>query len=117
MLKKSGDNQTYNKKSRPNLLSETLLKKAKDAIVGSHLASTLISRSMLIAIGTRVVKANDPCKAFASLRSNRFFSFRYTTTHSSLFQSEKDYLAVQEKVLNTGTINTVRLLTTSVVQH
>ena len=69
LLKKSGDNQTYNKKSRPNLLSETLLKKTKDGIVGSHLASTIISRRMLIAIGTRVAKANDPGKAFASLRS------------------------------------------------
>ena len=34
LLKKSGDNQTFSKNGRPNLLSKTLLKKAKDAIVG-----------------------------------------------------------------------------------
>ena len=38
----SGDNQTFNKKIRPNLLSETLFKKTKDAIVGSRLAGTVI---------------------------------------------------------------------------
>ena len=69
LLKKSGDNQTFNKKGPSKLLSETLLKRTKDAIVGSHLAGTLISRRMVIAIITGVAKANDPGKAFASLRS------------------------------------------------
>ena len=37
MLKKSGDDQTL-KMGQPNLLYETLLKKMKAAIIGSHLA-------------------------------------------------------------------------------
>ena len=69
IAKKSGDNQTFNKRGGPNLLFETLLKKTKDVIVGSHLAGTVISRRLVITIGTRVVKANDPGKAFATLRS------------------------------------------------
>ena len=67
LLKKSGDNQTLN--SRPNLLSETLLTKTKELIVGSLLAGTVILRRMVIAIGIGVVKSNDPGKAFASFRS------------------------------------------------
>ena len=62
LLKKREDNQTFNKKGRPNLLSETLLKKTKDVIVGSRLAAIEISRKMIIAIGTAVVKANGPVK-------------------------------------------------------
>ena len=69
IVKKSGDNQTFSKKGGPNLLFETLFKKTKDVIVGSHLAGTVISRRMEITIGTTVVKANDPGKAFATLRS------------------------------------------------
>ena len=38
---------------------EELLKSTKDVIIGSHLAGTVISRRMVIAIGTGVVKAND----------------------------------------------------------
>ena len=41
----------------------------KDVIVGSRLAGTVISRRMVIPIGTGAVKANNPGKAFASLRS------------------------------------------------
>ena len=49
---------------RPNLLSDALLKKnrdkIRDIIVGKRLAGTVITRRMVIAIGTGVVKANDP---------------------------------------------------------
>ena len=58
LLKMSGDNQTFNKKIRPNLLSETLFKKTKDAIVGSRLAGTVIYWRMVIDIGTGVAKTN-----------------------------------------------------------
>ena len=57
LLTKSGGNQTFSKKGRPNLLLETLLNKRKDVIVVSRLAGTVISRRMIITIGTKVVKA------------------------------------------------------------
>ena len=68
LLKKSGDSQAFNKKGRVSLLCETLLKKTKDVIVGSQHAGTVISKRVVITIGAKVVKANDPGKAFASLR-------------------------------------------------
>ena len=37
-----------------------MLKKIKDVIIGSRLASTAISRKVVVAIGTGVVKANEP---------------------------------------------------------
>ena len=37
-----------------------MLKKIKDVIVSSRLAGTAISRKMVIAIATGVIKANDP---------------------------------------------------------
>ena len=37
-----------------------MLKKIKDVIIGSRLAVTVISRKMVFAIGTGVVKANEP---------------------------------------------------------
>ena len=45
---------------RPNLLSEELLKRTKDVIIGSRLAGTVVSKRMVIAIGTGVIKADDP---------------------------------------------------------
>ena len=45
---------------RPNVLSNELLKKTKDIVIGTRQASTVISRRMVIAIGTGVVKANEP---------------------------------------------------------
>ena len=47
------------RKGRPNLVDDQMLKKIED-IVGSRLAGTAISRKMVIAIATRVIKANDP---------------------------------------------------------
>jgi len=67
MAKANKDGPIFRKKGRPNLLSETLLLKTKDVIVGSRLAGTVISRRMVIAIGTGVVKANDPGKKFVPL--------------------------------------------------
>ena len=54
------NNIRIKKIGRLNLLSEELLKRTKDVIIGSHLAGTVISRRMVIASGTGVVKADDP---------------------------------------------------------
>ena len=43
-----------------DLLSDALLKKTRYIIVESRLTGTVITRRMVIAIGTGVVKANDP---------------------------------------------------------
>ena len=59
-FKNNGNSQNLKKIGRPNLFSEKLLKRTKDIIIGSRLAGTFISRSMVIAIGTGVVKANNP---------------------------------------------------------
>ena len=59
-FKNNGNRENLRKIGRPNLLSEELLKRTKDVIIGSRLAGTIISRRMVIAIGTGVVKANDP---------------------------------------------------------
>ena len=37
-----------------------MMKKIKDVIIGSWLAGTLISRKMVVAVDTSVVKANEP---------------------------------------------------------
>ena len=44
---------------RPNVLSNELLKKTKDIVIGTRQAGTVISRRMVIAIGTGVAKANE----------------------------------------------------------
>lgn len=59
-LKTNENDKPLKKIGRPNLLSDELLTKTKDVIIGSRLAGTVISRRMVIAIGTGVVKANDP---------------------------------------------------------
>ena len=59
-FKNNGKSQNLKKIGRSNLLSEELPKRTKDFIIGSRLAGTVISRRMVIAIGTGVVKANDP---------------------------------------------------------
>ena len=59
-FKKNRNIQNLKKIGRPNLFSEELLKKTKDVIIGSRLAGTLISRRMVIVIGTGVVKTNHP---------------------------------------------------------
>ena len=57
---KNGVNYTLKQGSgRPNLLSDELLGKVKDIIVGTRATGGVISRRMVIAIGNGVVKAND----------------------------------------------------------
>lgn len=58
-LKNNENDKTLKKIGRPNLLSDELLTKTKDVIIGSRLAGTVISRRMVIAM-TGVIKANDP---------------------------------------------------------
>ena len=57
---KNGNETVLKSIGRPNLLSDILLKKTKNIIIGTRLAGTVISRRMVMAIGTGVVKANDP---------------------------------------------------------
>ena len=45
---------------KPNLVDDEMLKEIKDIIIGSRLAGTAISRKMVIAIATGVIKANVP---------------------------------------------------------
>ena len=47
-FKNSGNSQNLKKIGRPNLLSQELLKRTKDVIIGSRLAGTVISRRMVI---------------------------------------------------------------------
>ena len=60
LFKNNGNSQNLKKTGRPNLLSEELLKRTKDVIIGSRLASTVISRRMTIAIRPGVIKVGDP---------------------------------------------------------
>ena len=55
---KENDLQSIGKGERPNLDDEKL-KKNQDVIIGSRLAGTVISRKMVVAIGTGVAKANQ----------------------------------------------------------
>ena len=48
------------RKGRPNLVDDEMLKKIKDIIVASRLTGTAITQKMVIAIATGVIKANDP---------------------------------------------------------
>ena len=48
------------KKGRPNLVDDETLKEIKYVIIGSRLAGTVIYRKMIVAIGTGVVKTNEP---------------------------------------------------------
>ena len=59
-FKNNGNSQKLKKIGRPKLLSEELLKRTKNVIIGPRLAGTVISRRMVITIGTDIVKANDP---------------------------------------------------------
>ena len=51
-IKEKKENSLAKRSSRPNLLSDDLLKKTKDIIIGTRNAGTVISRKMVIAIGT-----------------------------------------------------------------
>ena len=51
-IKDKKENSLAKRSGRPNLLSDDLLKKTKDIIIGTCNAGTVISRRMVIAIGT-----------------------------------------------------------------
>ena len=52
----------HRRKGRPNLLDDEFLVKVKDMVTGVRMAGGVISRKMVIAIGTGVIKANCPSK-------------------------------------------------------
>ena len=51
-IKDKKENSLVKRSGRPNPLSDDLLKKTKDIIIGTRNAGTVISRRMVIAIGT-----------------------------------------------------------------
>ena len=59
---KKNDNATMHRKVRPNLLHDEFLVKVKNVVTGVLMAGGVISRKMVNAIGTGVVKANCPSK-------------------------------------------------------
>ena len=48
------------KKGRPNLVDDEMLQIIRDILIRSRLAGTVISRKMVIAIETGVIKATEP---------------------------------------------------------
>ena len=60
---KKNDNATvHRRKGRPNLLDDEFLVKVKDVVTGARMTGEVISRKMVIAIGTEVIKSNCPSK-------------------------------------------------------
>ena len=47
-------------RKKSNLVDDEMLQKTRDVIIGSRLAGTVISRKMVIAIGTGVIKVTEP---------------------------------------------------------
>ena len=56
----SGEGNFINKIGRPNKVNDEIMLKIKEIIVGIRLAGAAISQKMVIAIGRRVIKANNP---------------------------------------------------------
>ena len=52
----------HRRKGRPNLLDKEFLVRVKDVVTGVCTAGGVISRKMVIAIGTGVIKANCSSK-------------------------------------------------------
>ena len=52
----------HRRKGRPDLLDEKFLVKVEDVVTGVRMAGGVISRKMVVAIGTGVIKANCPSK-------------------------------------------------------
>ena len=52
----------HRRKGRPNLLDDKFVVNVKDVVNGVRMAGGVISRKMVIAIGTGVIKANCPSK-------------------------------------------------------
>ena len=57
---KKNDLHFIGKRGRPNLVDDEMLKKTRDVIIRSRLAGTVISRKMVVAFSTGLVKANEP---------------------------------------------------------
>ena len=57
---KKNDLHFIGERGRPSLVDDEILKKIKDVLIESRLAGTVISRKTVVAIGTGVVKANEP---------------------------------------------------------
>ena len=61
--KKKNDNATvHRRKGRPNLLDDEFLVKVKDVVTRVRLTGGVISKKMVIAIGTGIIKVNCPSK-------------------------------------------------------
>ena len=60
--KKNDNANLHRRKGRPNLLHDEFLVKVKDVVTRSRMAGGRISRKMVIAIDTGVIKANCPSK-------------------------------------------------------
>ena len=52
----------HRRKGRPNLLDHEFLVKVKEVVTGVLMAGGVVSKKMVIEIGTRVIKANCPSK-------------------------------------------------------
>ena len=61
-IKKTDNAIVHRRKGRPNLLDDEFLLKVKDLVTRVRMAGGVISRKMVIAIGTGVIKANCPSK-------------------------------------------------------
>ena len=60
---KKNDNATvHRRKDRPNLLDDEFLVKVKDVVTRVRMTGGVISKKMVIAIGTGVIKVNCPSK-------------------------------------------------------
>ena len=60
--KKNNSATVHRRKGRPNLLDDEFFVKVKDMVTGARIAGGAISRKMVIAIGTGVIKSNCPSK-------------------------------------------------------
>ena len=74
--KSNKENTLIKKSGRPNLLSDELLHKTKDIVIGTRSAETVISRRMVIAVGTG---------ASLFLASFRDYTLHYFPFWTSLF--------------------------------
>ena len=60
-MKKEKDGKTiFEKKGRPNLVSDDFMKKIKTIMIGTRAAGTAISRLIVMAIGNGVMRSNSP---------------------------------------------------------
>ena len=50
----------FEKKGRPNLLSDGLMKKVKSIMIETWVAGTVISRCITMGIGNKLMRSNSP---------------------------------------------------------